>query len=170
LIRNKRFLNILEEIENYFNLNNNESIILTNLRIIYVYPNKEVKDQNFNLNSINLNSIFYFSYEETNSKCMLKIFHYDEKTGQNLLKLINDELNNQTSPEVDMCDNGIIYYNARKKNNLCLKLLTIETSRKRNKNVLKNIYDTFISKNINKTLGIGHTGYWNTGKFTTNNY
>lgn len=178
-------MNILEEIENYFSLNNNESIILTNLRIIYVYPNKTSRDkidradrdQNFYLHSIILNSIFFYSYEEKNSLSSLKIFYYDEKTEDNLIEYINyikdgNSLRKRalTSDQESVIQNGIIFYNYKRKNNMCLKMLNIESKYKRNRNVLKNIYETFVAKNINKNLGVDYkSSNWNV-KVNVKNY
>ncbi len=139
LIKNKKQLNVLEEIENYFNLNSKESIILTNSRIIHI----NTKNQSFELKSINLNSIFFFFIEDVSNSNVLKIFYYDDKTNQNLLNKINQNIS-----EVDSC----MMFNSRKKDNLCLKILILHSRSSINKSSLNNIYDALKEHEICRKL------------------
>jgi hypothetical protein len=142
LIKNKNSLNTTEDIENYFNFNYNESIIFTNLRLIYCYPNR-----NNSITSVNLSSIYYFNFEEKKNFAILKIYYYDEGVANRLMESINYKF--RRNNELD--ENSYFIINFIKKNHLCLKMISLKSSSKQNKTTLKNIYNTFFKKGINKT-------------------
>jgi hypothetical protein len=145
LIKNKNSLNTTEDIENYFNFNYNESIIFTNLRLIYCFPNR--KDNS--IISINLSSIYYFNFEEKKNFAVLKIYYYDEEIGNRMIENVNYKVNRRNN-ELD--DNSFFNISFRKKNHLCLKMISMRSSSKQNKTTLKNIYNTFFKKGVNKTI------------------
>jgi hypothetical protein len=127
-------------------LTTKESVILTNLRFIYVYPGGNITK----LNSIQLSSIFAFTCEEVENKILIKIFYYPQVITEDLLLRINQERKKRTDADILKCiddiDNASVFIEMRKKNNLNIKVLSIESTEKRKKLVIKNIYQTFKSK------------------------
>ena len=129
LIKNKKKLNIFEDIEHYFNLAD-ESIILTNLRLIYVENNKNTTTVKF----IELESIFYI--DDSNPGIKLKLFYFDENYTK--FEINENNLNNE---------NYFFKYKFTRKNHLSLKIFEI-CSKGSNKDFQKliKIYDLLREK------------------------
>jgi len=83
IIKNKKDLNILEDIEHYFNLSTNDSVILTNLRLIYI----ENKHKDSAVKIIELESIYYI--DNSNPGNNIKLFYFDENYTKSIVNKEN---------------------------------------------------------------------------------
>jgi hypothetical protein len=129
----------MEEIENYYSLNEKESIIITNIRIISVFPSGA---NSFSLSSIKLDNIFFYNFDEKN--LTIKIIFYDENVQTTLLKNLNFEL--RSAEKDDLHENGGFVYKMKKRNNMCYRLFIIKIENKKSLQILKSIHATLIEK------------------------
>lgn len=115
-----------------------------------------MKNAQYGLISINFNAIYAYNYEEKNSKFVLNIFYYDENSNNKTIKYVNKQRRtyyshyNKSSELIK--ENGIVYFTMNKNNNLCLKVLTVDSNVRTNRSSLKNIYLTLINKIPNKSV------------------
>jgi hypothetical protein len=166
LIKNKKILNIFEEIENYFNLISNESVIITNLRLIYAYPSNKA----YNLLSINLDSVYYINIFEFDQISSLIIFYFDEDTIKNKISRISNKKEDIKGNDA-MIDNIYTYFKNIKKNNFCLKQIKIESRNYKNTYTLRNIYNALLKKCVGKTiLNNNNNANTNNNKIIISNY
>ena len=111
IIKNKKKLNILEDIEQYFNLSNNDSVILTNLRIIHI----ENKSSSPLVRIIELESIYFI--DNTSPGQNLKLFYFDD----NYTKIIENEENL-------LDENYYFKYKFTRKTHLALKIFEVRSN------------------------------------------
>jgi hypothetical protein len=135
----------MEEIENYYSLNEKDSIIITNIRIIFVRP---CGTNSLSLSSIKLDNIFFYKFDEKN--LTIKIIIYDEEVQRNLLKNLNFEL--KTAETDDLYENLGFVYKMKKRNHMCYKFFEIKIEDKNSLPILKSIHATLVERNRIKKI------------------
>ena len=111
ILKNKKNLNILEDIENYYNLSNNDSVILTNLRLIYV----DNRSREPAIKIIEFESIYYIDYS-IHSR-VIKLFYFDENYTKSTVN--KENLNDETY---------YFKFNFKRKLHLALKMFELKAN------------------------------------------